>query len=69
MFEASKEHFGFLSNIKNPFWNGKVWEIHEQVSLDGGVTEIATKNTLMMGMYFFVAENRVEHSRQVYTFS
>ena len=69
LYSSTKHFYSFLSNIQGAAWTSKLYLKDEMVSLDGGLTEINTLNNLMLGMYFFVADSREEHSRQVYTFT
>lgn len=39
------------------------------VSVDGGKTQFQSKESVMLGMYFFAADNRIQHTRNVYTIS
>ena len=50
-----------------PFWNSDLYLKDEMISTDGGQTEFNTKDNLMLGLYFFVDDYRVEHTRSVYT--
>ena len=64
---TSKKEFGFLNFKQLPFWTSKAYHKDETVSINGGLTEIETEDNIIMGIYFFNDDYRVEHSRQVYT--
>ena len=64
---SSKKEFGFLNFKQLPFWTSKAYHKDETVSINGGLTEIETEDNIIMGIYFFNDDYRVEHSRQVYT--
>lgn len=63
----TRKEFEFLNFKQQPFWTSKAYKKYETVSVDGGLTEFKTEDSLIMGIYFFVDDYRVEHSRQVYT--
>lgn len=65
---SKKQEFGFLNFKQLPYWTSKAFKEKELVSTDGGKTEIETNDSLLLGIYFFVDDYRVESSRQVYTF-
>ena len=64
-WKAPKKFF-FLNFRQNPFWDSSVYRKVETVSTDSGKTFIDTTDDLIMGLYFFVDNQRHEHTRKVY---
>ena len=56
----------FLNFKQNPFWDSGTYRKVETVSTDSGKTFIDTTDDLIMGLYFFVYDQREEHTRKVY---
>ena len=60
---SKQTEYAFLSFKQMPFWTSALYLKDEMVSTDGGATEINTKDNLMLGLYFFVDDYRIEHTR------
>ena len=58
--------YKFLSMSKDPLWVGKPSYSTLNMTLDGTNFHQETRQTLY-GSYFFVSNERVEHSRKVYS--
>jgi hypothetical protein len=59
-------NYSFLNTIQNPFWQSSKYIEKETVSLDGGITFIETTDELILGIYFFVHDYRIENYRNIY---
>lgn len=60
---SKQTQYTFLSFKQMPFWTSALYLKDEMISTDGGSTEINTKDNLMLGLYFFVDDYRIEHTR------
>ena len=58
--------YQYLNNIPGPFWVSSTWVEEELVSTDNGATTFKTNDQVILGMFFFMNDFKLEHSRSVY---
>ena len=63
LISDKRKHFSFLQLNSNAFWTSKTYIKDELVTINGQTEEVQTTNNIVLGMYFFVSDNIVEHTR------
>lgn len=57
-----KGQFSYFDLIVNPSWQGHVFQVNRNISIDGAPYKY-TNQKLIFGTYFFLADEYVTHSR------
>lgn len=65
MFMKDSE-YRFLDYTLGPIWTGNELHHHRNYSVDGGETWTMQHKTQLFGAYFFMAEDIVQHSKNLY---
>lgn len=62
---AAPVNYGFLNVNTKPYFSSKASVEEETVIVDG--SKIETVDSIILGLYFFADDYRMEHTRTVYT--
>jgi hypothetical protein len=61
--------FRFLDYTVNPVWIGDIYKPTKNTTYDSGKTWHEENDQLLYGAYFFLAEDKIMHSRNLYNVS
>ena len=62
---ASPEFYGFVNVNAKPFFTMPAFVHEETVTVDG--SDIQTQDSVILSLFFFVDDYKIDHTRQVYT--
>ena len=69
MINEEHKTFRFMDYVQNPVWVGDVYKRYKNVTHDNGESWHHENDQQLFGSYFFLAEDKIMHTRNLYDIS